>query len=362
MKVDWEKLKDVNKPYFKSLKKDIERIANNGNYILGSNVQRLEEKIAEYLNVKYTVGVGNGLDALTLSLMALGLPKNSEVVVPSNTFYASVLSIIRAGLKPVLCEPDEESFNITTENIEKLINKNTKAIMAVHLYGNPCQMNEICKLAKKYKLKVIEDCAQAFGADINGKKIGSFGDVSAFSFYPTKNLGGIGDAGLIATNNPNVYSYCRKARTYGGENYQYTIRGINSRMDEIHAAFLNSKLNDIDKINNRKIKNAKLYIRGINNSNIILPVVNEGYKHVFHIFCVRVKRRDELKKYLENHGIRALIHYPIPLCKQKVLDKYVKCSYNISSKLSDTILSLPCSAAHTKEEIEYVIKVINDFR
>lgn len=362
MKVDWEKLKDLNKPYFKSLKTDIEKIESNGNYILGSNVQNLEKNIEKYLNVKYCIAVGNGLDALTLSLMSLDLPKNSEVIVPSNTFYASVLSIIRAGLKPILCEPNKDSFNITKDNIEKLINKKTKAIMVVHLYGNPCKMNEICKLAKKYKLKIIEDCAQAFGADIRGKKVGSFGDVAAFSFYPTKNLGGIGDAGLIATNNPKVYNYCRKARTYGGENYKYTVKGINSRMDEVHAAFLNNKLKDIDKINNQKIKNATLYLKGINNPNVILPSVDKDTKHIFHIFCVRVKRRDEFKKYLENNGIRTLIHYPIPLYKQKALKKYIKSSYKISSELSKTILSLPCSAAHTKEEIEYVIKIINDFR
>lgn len=362
MNVEWEKLNELNRPYFKQLQKDLKQIEENGNYILGSNVQKFETNMSKYLGVKYCVAVGNGLDALTLSLMSLNLPENSEVIVPSNTFYASVLSILRAGLKPILCEPDMNTFNIDPNNIERLITKNTKAIMVVHLYGNPCDMKSICKLAKKYRLRIIEDCAQGFGASILGKKVGSFGTVAAFSFYPTKNLGGIGDAGLIATNSYKLYNFCKKSRTYGGENYKYTVKGINSRMDEIHAIFLNRKLNDIDKINDRKIDNANLYLNGIKNPIIKLPEVDKKCKHVFHIFCIRTNKRDELKKYLEDNGVRTLIHYPIPLYKQKVLHEHIEKTYMVSNKLSKTILSLPCSAAHTKEEIQYVIKLINDFR
>ena len=362
MRVNWEKLNTLNKPYFRMLRKDIKSIRNSGQYILNKKVERFEKEVANYLNIKYCTAVGNGLDALTIALLSLNLPSGSEVIVPSNTFYASVLSIIRAGLKPVLCEPDIDSFNITSDGIKKLINKKTSAIMVVHLYGNPCRMKEICSLAKENGLKVIEDCAQAFGSDINGKKLGTFGDVAAFSFYPTKNLGGIGDAGLIATNNNVIYNYARKARTYGGENYIYDVKGINSRMDEIHAAFLTNKLKDIDKINNKKIENAQLYLKKINNPNIILPKVETGFKHIFHIFCIKVNDRDSFKQYLDKRGIKTLIHYPVPLAKQKVLNGIIKGKYPVSNGLSETILSLPCSAAHTKKEIEYVIKVINNYR
>ena len=361
MRVNWEKLNCLNKPYFDYLRKGITEIEDDCKYILGKNVKELEEKIAAYLGVKYCVAVGNGLDALTISLLSLNLPKNSEVIVPSNTFFASVLSIIRAGLKPVLCEPNLESFNITSDEIEKLITDKTSAIMVVHLYGNPCEMDKIISLAKKYKLKIIEDCAQAFGAQYLGKKIGTFGDLGAFSFYPTKNLGGIGDGGLIATNNRNLYNFCRKTRSYGGENYKYDIIGINSRMDEIQAMFLLKKLEDIDKINDIKIRNANLYLKNVKNKNIILPKISNNSKSVFHIFCVKVKNRDNFIKYLNENNIYPLIHYPIPLFKQKALKQYINGKYPISNLLSNTIVSLPCSAAHTEEEIKYVIDIINKY-
>ena len=360
-KVEWESLRRLNNPYFKQLRKKIRCIEDECKYILGENVNQLEKKVADYLGVKYCVAVGNGLDALTLSLLSLKLPDKSEVIVPSNTFYASVLAIIRAGLTPVFCEPDPDTFNISEENIKKLITSKTSAILVVHLYGNPCQMDKICKLAKTYNLKIVEDCAQAFGAEYKGKKVGCYGNLGAFSFYPTKNLGGIGDGGIIATNNYHLYCFCKKARSYGGENYKYDIIGINSRMDEIQALFLLKKLDHIDKINNKKIYNANLYINSIKNKSIILPTVPKEAKSVFHIFCIRVQNRSKFLKYLENNGIKALIHYPIPLYKQKALEGYINGEYLISDDLSKTVVSLPCSAAHSKKEIQYVINVINKY-
>ena len=359
--INWEELGKVNKPYFTYLKKHISDIEKTGKYILGKNVEKLELGIAKYLNVKYCIAVGNGLDALTISLMALDLPKGSEVIVPSNTFYASVVAIVRAGLIPILCEPDEDTYNISANSISRLINKKTSAIMVVHLYGNPCEMDEICDLAKKHNLKLVEDCAQSFGAEYKHKKVGGFGNISAYSFYPTKNLGGIGDGGIICTNDLKLYNYCIKARTYGGSNYQYDSIGINSRMDEINAMFLRSKLKDIEKLNNKKIRNAKMYLNGIKNHSIILPKETPDSRHVFHIFCIRVENRAKFQKYLDKNSIKYLIHYPNPLYKQKGLKGFIHKEYPISQKLSNTILSLPCSAAHTKGEIRRIINVINKY-
>ena len=235
--INWEELKRLNSKYFKNLKRELINLEDTAQYTLGPNVQKLEKEIAKYIGVKYCVAVGNGLDALTISLKSLNLESGSEVIVPSNTFYASVLAIIRANLVPVLCEPNLDTYNIEVSNIKKLITNKTKAILPVHLYGRPCQMEEICKLANEYNLKIVEDCAQAFGAEYHGQKVGSFGDLAAFSFYPTKNLGGIGDSGMIATNDINLYNYCKLARSYGGDKYHYDVEGINSRMDEIQALF-----------------------------------------------------------------------------------------------------------------------------
>lgn len=361
--INWEELRKVNKKYFKKLHKKIKCLEKSGFYILGENVKKFEEETAKYLGVKYCVAVGNCLDGLTISLKSFNFKSNSEVIVPSNTFYATVLAIIRAGLKPVLCEPNIETYNIEAEEIAKLINDKTVAIMPVHLYGRPCKMNEICQLAKKHHLKVIEDCAQGFGAEYHQKKVGSFGDLAAFSFYPTKNLGGIGDGGLIATNDKKLYDYCRVSRSYGGDKYRYDIEGINSRMDEIQAMFLLEKLKDIDKLNNKKISNANLYLKYLNNPKIVLPKENEvNTKNVFHIFAVRCQDRDKLMKYLEKNNIQSIVHYPIPIYKQKVLSGIIKKDYKVSKEISDTILSLPCSYAHSKNEIMEVIKVLNNFK
>ncbi|MDO5556424.1 MAG: DegT/DnrJ/EryC1/StrS family aminotransferase [Clostridia bacterium] len=358
--IEWENLSKLNKPYITVLRTDINILNNTGKYTMGEFVEEFEKECCKYFNSKYAIACGNALDGLTLSLRALKIPKNSEVIVPSNTFYATALAILRNNLIPVLCEPDLNTFNIDFKNIEQKITSKTKAIICVHLYGKPCDMDKIKKIAKKYKLKIIEDGAQAFGAVYKNAKVGNLSDAGVFSFYPTKNLGGIGDAGIIITNNKEIYEFARKARSYGGNNYRYEVEGINSRMDEIQAMFLLNKFKDIEKINEKKIKNANLYLKHIINKSIILPKIDENEKHVFYIFAIRCKRRDELQKYLQENGVNALIHYPIPLNKQPVINE--KKTYEIAEEISSTELSLPCSAVHTKQEIMRVIKLINKFK
>lgn len=358
--IEWEPLNKVNKPYMKALHRDIKKLEKSGKYTMGKYAELFEKECCKYFHSKYAIGCGNALDGLTLSIRALEIPKNSEVIVPSNTFYATVLAILRNNLIPVFCEPDLDTFNINPKNIESKITDKTKAIICVHLYGKPCDMDEINKIAKKYNLKVIEDGAQAFGATYKNKKIGSLSDAGVFSFYPTKNLGGIGDSGIIITNNEKIYEFSRKARNYGGVDYKYDVNGINSRMDEIQAMFLLNKLKDIEKINEKKIENAKIYLENIINNDIILPNLEENEKHVFYIFAIRCKRRDELQKYLKKNGVNALIHYPIPLNKQPILDNGE--TFEIAEEISNTELSLPCSEAHTKKEIMKIVDLINKFK
>ncbi len=358
--IEWEDLSKLNKKYFKLLHKDIDVLDNSGHYSMGEYVKKFEEKCKQYFNSKYAIACGNCLDGLTISLRALNLPKNSEVIVPSNTFYATVLAILRNNLIPIFCEPNIDTFNIDENKLEERITEKTSAIVCVHLYGKPCNMNKINEIARKYNIKVVEDCAQSFGAIYEGKKVGNLSDVGVFSFYPTKNLGGIGDAGIIITDNDKVHNFCVKARSYGGYNYKYEVNGINSRMDEIQAMFLLNKFEDIEEINKRKIENANLYLKYIQNEKIVLPKIDNNEKHVFYIFAIRCKERDKLQKYLERNEIQALVHYPIPLNKQPILD-IKRNGFEIATEISDTELSLPCSAMHTEGEIMKVIKVINEF-
>lgn len=357
--IKWENLSKLNKKYMRKMYNNIEILDKIGNYTMGKYVEKFENRCCQYFDAKYAIACGNALDGLTIALKALEIPEGSEVIVPSNTFYATVLAILRNNLVPVFCEPDIETFNISPKNIENKITDKTKAIMCVHLYGKPCDMETINKIAQKNNLNVIEDGAQAFGSTYKGKKVGNLSDAGVFSFYPTKNLGGIGDAGIIITNNKKINEFARKARSYGGSNYIYDAYGINSRMDEIQAMFLLDKIKDIEDINNRKIENANLYLKYVKNPNIILPKIEKDEKHVFYIFAIRCKKRDELKVYLEQNEIETLIHYPKPLNKQPILDKGEICE--IAEEISSTELSLPCSATHTYEEIMKVIDVLNKF-
>lgn len=358
--IKWEKLNEVNKEFFRNFYDDLKELENTGLYTMGKNVKQFEDIIKNYIGTKYAIACGNALDGLTLAIKSLNLPSKSEVIVPSNTFYASVLAILRNGLVPVFCEPSIKTYNIEAKEIQKLINSKTSAILAVHLYGNMCDMDEINKIAKKNNLYVIEDCAQAFGATYKGKKAGNLSDVGVYSFFPTKNLGGIGDSGIIVTNNKKINDYTRCARNYGGEKYNYSIQGINSRMDEIQAIFLKEKFLKIDELNNYKIRNANLYLKYIKNNKVILPSMTPNSNNVYYIFPIRCHERDKLKEYLYKNGVETLIHYPIPLNKMPVFN-WMEKDYKIAEEICNTELSLPCSAAHEEGEILKVIKLINNF-
>jgi dTDP-4-amino-4,6-dideoxygalactose transaminase len=295
-------------------------------------------------------------------LKILDLPAQSEVIVPSNTYIATILSILQSGNTPVFVEPDLATYNINPELIESAITPKTKALMVVHLYGKPCDMDPIISICKRHNLFLIEDCAQAHGATYKGRKTGSFGDLAAFSFYPTKNLGCLGDGGALVTNNED---YCRKAkmlRNYGSEKKYYNeYQGFNSRLDEMQAAFLRVKLKHLDDIVLHKNNLAKVYLNGLSH-NYILPSVNPDFYDSFHIFNIRHKRRDLLKQFLLDHEIWTEIHYPLPPHKQKALAEMNSLSFPLSEEIHNTTLSLPVSSFHSVEDIQHVIEVLNEFK
>ena len=359
--IQYENLKKVNEPFMKELVSTATQVIEKGWYVLGEHVGSFEKEFAEFTDMKYCVGVANGLDAITLSLLALDLPKNSEVIVPANTYIASILSIIHAGLKPVLVEPDIHSYNIDPAKIEDKITKNTSAIVVVHLYGKVCDMDPIMSIKDKFSLKLVEDCAQAHGAKYKGKQAGTFGEAAAFSFYPTKNLGAIGDAGAVVTNSEIIRDEVSKLRNYGSaKRYMNEVIGYNSRLDEIQAAFLCVKLKYLTSMNAHKKKLAQIYYDGLNN-NFILPEKNSDYDNVFHIFNIRHVDRDKIRDFLLKNQIKCDIHYPLPPHKQKALIEYKNEYLPISDEIHRTTLSLPISFSHTEKEIAYVVEVLNKF-
>jgi dTDP-4-amino-4,6-dideoxygalactose transaminase len=330
--------------------------------VLGQNVQNFEREFSEYTGSKYCVGLASGLDALIIGLRALNFSPGDEVIVPSNTYIATILAIMQVGLTPVLVEPSIESYNIDVSKIEEKITSKTRAIMVVHLYGKACEMDRVQAICKQYDLRLLEDCAQAHGATFKGKQVGTFGDFGCFSFYPTKNLGAIGDAGAITTNDEALFESVKMLRNYGSKvKYVNEVVGYNSRLDEIQAGFLSVKLQKLTDINNHKKKLAKLYQQGINDS-FIKPIVKTDYEDVFHIYCIRHDKRDQLKEYLLTNGIKTEIHYPIPPHKQKALAGVFGIQeFPIASEIHATTLSLPISYFHTEEDIHRVIEVINKF-
>ena len=341
-----------------------EKVFSNSWYIGGKELEKFENEFAEFCNIKYCVGTGNGLEALLLALKALNIKDGYEVIVPSNTFIATALAVSYVGAHPVFVEPDIRTFNIDPNRIEEKINEKTKAIMPVHLYGQPCDMDEIMKIAKKYNLYVIEDCAQAHGATYKDRKIGTFGDASGFSFYPGKNLGALGDAGATITNNKELARKIRALGNYGSDyKYHHIYKGNNSRLDELQAAFLRVKLPHLDLMNNDRRRIAKLYMDGITNNKIILPYILQETNPVWHIFAVRCEKCDELENYLKENGISTNKHYPIPIHMQECYrDLGLKeGSLPIAEEISKTELSLPIYYGMTDEEINYVIDVINKF-
>ncbi|MDD4082762.1 MAG: DegT/DnrJ/EryC1/StrS family aminotransferase [Sphaerochaetaceae bacterium] len=361
--IEYENLGKSNSEFFKDYEATFSKFIKSGWYVLGENVLEFENEFAKYCGSKYCVGVASGLDALTLSLVSLDLKKGSEVIVPSNTYIATIISIIQAGLKPVLVEPDIKTYNLDSSKLNSAINRNTSAIMPVHLYGKSCDMIKINEIAKENKLFVVEDCAQAHGAMQKNKKVGTFGDLGAFSFYPTKNLGALGEAGAITTDNEELAEKLRKLRNYGSKiKYQNDLIGFNSRLDEIQAALLRIKLKKLDNINEHKRSLAKVYFDNIND-NFTKPVVDKDFFDVYHIFNVRHKKRDLLRQYLLDNEIKTEIHYPISPNKQKamkgIIDNY-KCP--LSEEIHSTTLSLPISAFHTKDDVKKVSEVLNKFK
>ena len=331
---------------------------------MGSECEKFEQEFAEYCNRKYCVGCGNGLDAIMLALKALGITYGDEVIVPSNTFIATALAVSYVGAVPIFVEPRINTYNIDPKMIEEKISSKTKAIIVVHLYGQAAEMDEIMRIASKNDLYVVEDCAQAHGATYKGKKIGTFGDLAAFSFYPGKNLGALGDAGAIVTDNEFLAEKVRALGNYGSiEKYNHIYQGNNSRLDEVQAAFLSTKLKCLERWNNNRKYIAKKYLNGIKNSKIILPDVIEECEAVWHVFPVRTEYRDKLQNYLSDKGIGSNKHYPIPLHLQKAYcDLNIpEGAYPIAEAISKMELSIPMYYGMTDEEIQYVIDVINEF-
>jgi dTDP-4-amino-4,6-dideoxygalactose transaminase len=362
MKIEYENLNKLNKDFSNEFLKSLENFIDNDKFILGDNLKLFEENFSNYCGDNiFGVGVASGLDALILSLDCLNLPKNSEVIVPSNTYIATILSIMRLGLKPILVEPNIRTYNIDTKLIENHITNNTKAILCVHLYGKMCDMDDLQEICEKHNLYLIEDSSQSHGSEYKGKKSGTFGDFGAFSLYPTKNLGALGDAGIITTNNKEHYDKLLHLRNYGSKiKYHNDYIGYNSRLDEIQAKFLNIKLNYLDKIINHKIELSKIYFDNLKD-NFILPLKEEFKKDTFHIFNIRHEKRDELKDFLLKHEIITEIHYPISPNKQKCLLSENLGSFPISEEIHNTTLSLPISYIHNKEEIHRVVEILNKF-
>jgi len=361
--IQYEDLKKVNQTLIPDYISLLSEELKKGWYVLGEQVQAFEKNYADYHQVNFCVGVANGLDALILGLKVFDFPEESEVIVPSNTYIATILSIVQCGLTPILVEPSIDDYLIDATQIESKITSDTVAIMPVHLYGKVCDMTTILELAKKYNLKVIEDCAQAHGATHKGRLAGTFGDIGAFSFYPTKNLGALGDAGAILVNDHTLFDKIKALRNYGSEKKYYNkYVGLNSRLDEIQALFLNLKLPKLKEINAHKIRLAKIYDTNLTNPVIIKPSIGDNmYTNVFHIYPVQTEHRDALKHFLFENNIQTEIHYPVAPHKQEGYTSILQGDYPLSEMLHSQLLSLPISYAHTLEEIHYVCDVINRF-
>lgn len=346
------------------LKNAFERVLSSSWYIKGQECESFEKDFSKFCGADYCVGVGNGLDALVLGLKALDIGDGDEVIVPSNTYIASVLAITYVGASPILVEPDINTFNIDPALIERFITKKTKAIMPVHLYGQTCDMDSIITIAGKYNLKIIEDCAQAHGAKYKGQNVGTFGNIAGFSFYPGKNLGALGDAGAIVTNNSELADKVRALGNYGSDyKYHHIYKGNNSRLDEIQAAFLSVKLKHLERMNEERRRIAELYSKGIDNQKIIIPTVCKDCVPVWHIYAVRCKDRDALEKYLNDKGIGTNKHYPIPIHLQECYKdlNISKGMLPVAEEICETELSLPMYYGITDDEVRYIIKTINEF-
>ena len=357
-------LKGINAQYKAELIEACTRVIDSGWYIQGNECKAFEEEFSRYCGTKHAIGVANGLDALILILRAykeMGIINDGdEVIVPSNTYIASILAISQNNLIPVLVEPDIDTYLIDSTKIEEKITTKTKVILSVHLYGQTCDMNAINAIAQKHNLKVIEDSAQSHGAYYGDRRSGNLGDASGFSFYPGKNLGALGDGGAVTTNDDELAQVIRALGNYGShKKYENLYKGVNSRLDEIQAAMLRVKLRHLDTEIAKRREIANYYLENIKNEKIMLPTIQHEDNHVWHLFVIRTKNRDELQKYLVDSGIQTLIHYPLPPHKQQAYKEWNAQSYPISEKIHDEVLSLPISGVQTLENTIKIVKVLN---
>jgi dTDP-4-amino-4,6-dideoxygalactose transaminase len=357
-------LQAINRQYEAELKEACSRVIDSGWYIMGNELEQFEREFADYCGTKYCIGVANGLDALILTLRAwkeLGkLKAGDEVIVQANTYIATILAITENDLIPVLVEPDLYTFNLSSAGIKAAITSKTKVILPVHLYGQISPMIEIMQIAQEYDLLVLEDCAQSHGASINGEKCGAWGDAAAFSFYPGKNLGALGDAGAVTTDDDELNQVLLSLRNYGSEEkYKNKYKGVNSRLDEIQAAMLSIKLKHLDREIKIRQELAKRYLSSIINPLITLPKVDSVEGHVWHLFVVKVNDREKFMQYLNENGIQVLIHYPTPPHKQGAYDGFFEKSLPITELMHKQVISLPISPVMQENEVDYISEVIN---
>nr|WP_255727808.1 DegT/DnrJ/EryC1/StrS family aminotransferase [Rhodohalobacter sulfatireducens] len=363
-------LKEVNRPYEDEIRKAINRVIDSGWYLKGEEVASFEQEFSDYIGVNHTIGVGNGLDALRIilrSYMEMGImQEGDEVIAPAHTFIASILAITDNHLKPVLVEPDINTYNIDPDLIEEKITDRTKAIMIVHLYGSNAYTEKIGQLCEKYDLKLIEDAAQAHGAYYKSKRIGSLGDAAGFSFYPGKNLGALGDAGAICTNDTELAEICRALGNYGSEKkYVNSYKGLNSRLDEIQASILRVKLKGLDSDNQKRREVAKYYLNNIQNEHLILPKLSASAltakEHVWHLFVLRANKRADIMNYLKESGIQTSIHYPIPPHLQIGYSELNYLSLPLAEKISEEVFSIPICQSIIKQEYRQVAELLSEY-
>lgn len=353
----------INERFREEIDFRIKKVIDSGWYVLGEEVKQFEKDFAKFCGTKFAIGVANGLDALNLIIKAYGFKNGDEIIVPANTYIASILAITQNNCTPILVEPDINTYNINPNLIEEKITPKTKAIMVVHLYGQAVQMQKIWDLAKKYNLKIIEDSAQAHGAIYKDKRIGNLGDAAGFSFYPGKNLGCMGDGGCITTNDEVLAKKIQALRNYGSHiKYNNIYQGVNSRLDEIQAAVLNVKLKYLDEDNEKRRQIAKYYMENIKNSSIVMPQISDEKSHVWHIFALRTKNRNKLQEYLTENDIQTLIHYPIAPHKQECFKDWNNLSFPVTEEIHNTILSLPISPVMEQKEVENIVEAVNKYK
>ncbi len=360
--IEYENLELSNRPFVAELRRAFDKVVAKGWYVLGSEVAEFEREFAAYIGSRHAIGVANGLDALTLSLQALDLPVGSDVLVASNTYIATILAIVNAGHRPVLVEPDLRTYNIDPARLGAAMTSRTRAICVTHLYGKPCRMDRIMDFATSHRLAVVEDCAQSHGATLADRTTGTFGNAGCFSFYPTKNLGALGDAGLVTTDDDALADRLRHLRNYGSlQKYVNTYAGVNSRLDELQAAFLRVKLRSLDAITVHKRQLASIYFDALPAQHLVLPLRELDANDVFHIFAVRTPRRDELRAFLLDKGVKTEVHYPIAPHRQRAMQGVLAGDHPLADEIHATELSLPISYATTPAEVVEVCRLVGQF-